>query len=562
MGDNAVVILDNLLAKRKEELGASLADEVWFQLFTFEQALKEFDLSYDELLSGLVDGPDDGGIDGFFVFVNDDLLGEDLALDSFKRKSPLLRLFIIQAKRGASFEETALDRLRSTISDILALDRELPPVYNRALATKVEVFRKAYVGLAARHPVVSVRVIYASRGDTSQIHPKVKVKAEGLETEIARQLVGCEARVAFWGARELLEAARKERSYTLQLRLFENPISTGENGYVALVTLRDYFDFITDERGELRKYLFEANVRDYLGDVEVNRDIRETLERSDSLDFWWLNNGVTIISSKGSIVGKTITLDDVQIVNGLQTTTTIYEHFKNREVGEDKRCILVKIIVTDRSDARDRIVKATNFQNAVSPASLRAMDRIQRDIEDYFLQHGWFYDRRKNYYKNLGKPLERIISIPYLAQAIMAIVLREPHNSRARPSTLIKDENDYKRVYDEAWPLEVYLSAARLMRRVEEFLRSGTAVCNPEERTNMRFHLAMLATVRALGAKDYRASRLLELSQPFGDDFLGDCLRDLVALLSEYRSANGDPPIDQVAKSGKFTSFLLEKFPL
>lgn len=56
---------------------------------------------------------------------------------------------------------------------------------------------------------------------------------------------------------------------------------------------------ITSEHGELLEYLFESNVRDYEGDVEVNEQIRETLHnQNDKAEFWWLNNGITILAAK------------------------------------------------------------------------------------------------------------------------------------------------------------------------------------------------------------------------------------------------------------------------
>lgn len=557
MSNNDVIILDYLLEQRKKDMGISINDDEHFELFVFEQVLKDFDLSYEELLSGQVDGPDDGGIDGFFAFVNDDLLSEDLILDKY-RKQPLIQVFIIQAKQSTSFTEKAIDHVRSTIADIFDLGKEPLPIYNSSLTTKVSAFRDAFMKLSARHPDLSISFVYATKGDTSQLHTKVQYKAQELEHEMEEQFRGCNARVVFMGARQIYDAAARQKSYTLQLRLLENPISTGENGYVALATLKDYFEFVTDETRALRKYLFESNVRDYLGGVEVNQDIKETLERRDSLDFWWLNNGVTIISSKGSIVGKTISLDDVQIVNGLQTTTTLYDCFRGHEILDDKRCILVKIIVTDDPEARDRIIKASNFQTAIPSASLRATDRIQRDIEAYFLQHDWYYDRRKNYYKNLGKPPGRIISIPYLAQAIMAIVLTEPDNSRARPSSLIKREVDYKRVFNESYPLELYLLSVQLMRQIDEFLRSDLPEYNHDEKGNMRFHLAMTVAIKALKSKDYPASSVLELARIRPDhDFVNESLRELITLLRSYKASN-DHAIDLIAKSKEFVQFLLD----
>src|SRR5215204_4076672 len=103
----------------------------------------------------------------------------------------------------------------------------------------------------------------------------------------------------FVGARELVEIFRRERTYTLTLRLQENPIVATE-GYLALVNLADYYHFITDEQGKLRSYIFDLNVRDYQGSVEVNQDIEKSLLKDVDINFWVLNNGVTIVADRGS----------------------------------------------------------------------------------------------------------------------------------------------------------------------------------------------------------------------------------------------------------------------
>ena len=47
-----------------------------------------------------------------------------------------------------------------------------------------------------------------------------------------------------------------------------------------IARLADYYRFICDEQGNLRRYLFDSNVRDYLGDNKVNLDIAASLERA------------------------------------------------------------------------------------------------------------------------------------------------------------------------------------------------------------------------------------------------------------------------------------------
>ena len=126
----------------------------------------------------------------------------------------------------------------------------------------------------------------------------------------------------FVGAAELWKRANTVPSYTTELVFQEN--ATSGTSHVALVKLRDYMDFITGDQRDLRRHIFDLNVRDFAGDVEVNREIKGSLDNPDAPEFWWLNNGITIVCSKASIVAKKYAMDDVQIVNGLQTSYTVH----------------------------------------------------------------------------------------------------------------------------------------------------------------------------------------------------------------------------------------------
>lgn len=119
---------------------------------------------------------------------------------------------------------------------------------------------------------------------------------------------------------------RKVKNYTLELP-FKDILSSGER-YVILTKLDDYYKFIT-ENNVLKKYIFDANFRAFMGLNSVNEDIKGTLEKENE-DFWLLNNGVTILVNSASIIGKSLQADDVQIVNGLQTSHSIYNYFSKK----------------------------------------------------------------------------------------------------------------------------------------------------------------------------------------------------------------------------------------
>ena len=157
----------------------------------------------------------------------------------------------------------------------------------------------------------------------------------------------------------------------------------------------------------------------------------------------------------------------------------------------ESRKILVRIVTPEADVSRDRIIVATNSQNTIAPPTLRATESIHRHIEEYMLQKDLYYDRRKNYYKNKGKRRSQIIPISKLAQAVMAIYLRKPNVARARPSSLLKKDEDYIKVFNLDYPINIYYVCAQGMQKVECCLKS--LISSSADRANLKFYVAMHA---------------------------------------------------------------------
>ncbi|MBD2663929.1 abortive infection phage resistance protein abiU [Richelia sinica FACHB-800] len=584
MAVNDILFLENTLEQKKNLTATSLSKSDFFELFTFEQILKKFDLSNDELLSGKTGKGDDGGIDGFFVFIENRIIDDFMVLDNnekatikISQRNPSIELYLIQAKETPSFSEQVFDKVISTIMTIFDFRKEISELsknYNQELIKNLDKFRQAIK--QAVHANLSVNFFYASTGDRNEIHPKVFSKADLFKQTISQYLPGSRVSVEYWGARELLEQSRQEVTYTLNLNFLKNISSHGQ--YVLLSSLKDYYNFVTDEHGNLRRYIFESNVRDYQGDVGVNQNIRNTLEReNDIADFWWLNNGVTILASKESISGDTIQLDDVQIVNGLQTTTEVYKYVRKQDKTKNiDKAILIKVIVIQDPETRDRIIKATNYQTPIPTTQISIVTQsIQRDIEHYFLNHNWFYDRRKNYYKNIGKPIDRIISITYLAQAVMAIVLFEPHKSSTKGSPSLIITKDYERVFNQRFQPDVYLFCASTLKNIETFIRNNESeqsnvlkdidrreiqtICTPENLYTLRFHIAMLLTSKLAGKSNYKPDDIKSLVL---EELSKDILKQTISLLinftisyaRKYKYSLHD--VKSIVKDKNFTQYL------
>ena len=297
---------------------------------------------------------------------------------------------------------------------------------------------------------------------------------------------------SFVGATALLDLARQQPPSSFQVQFAE--ILTGNGGYIALVKLKDFVKFIRDATGGLRKALFEANVRDYQGANQVNDEMQQSLRTPGPEDFWWLNNGVTIVATKATQAGKELTLEDPQIVNGQQSSTEIFSYFQFANTEQEDRSVMVRVVVVSDPQSRDRIIKATNSQTSMPPASLRATEKIHRDIETFLAPYSLYYDRRKNSQKQAGRPVEQIISIGAMAQSMMSILLQRPDDARARPSSLIKHDSDSSAIFNTNHPIKIFLIAALLLKAAQSYLKTCDDLA-PKDRTNLLFYLVMICSV-------------------------------------------------------------------
>lgn len=379
---------------------------------------------------------------------------------------------------------------------------------------------------------------------------------ENLRETIKNHFDKAEINFDFLTAGKLIELSRREQIKTKGIPLLDNPISTQDGGYIAIAPLKNYNDFITTETGELIKYFFDSNIRDYQGNVEVNSGIKETLQtQTPAEDFWWLNNGITITASDATFGSKILQIEEPQIVNGLQTSFEIHNYFRLNKVEGENRNVLIRIVKTKDEKSRLKVIKATNSQTSIPPASLRATDPIHRDIEDFLLAHGFYYDRRKNYHKNQLRPINKIVSIPHLAQMIMSVLQQKPDYARARPSPIIKNNTDYEGIFNKNLPIEMYLKLIQIQQSVDQALKNfdSPKLTRPQIGA-IKFHVSM-----------YVASKLTNKLKPTAPEIESVDIANLTerilneAIQNTYIVYDAMGGTDGVAKGREFVAELIEQ---
>lgn len=557
LNSNGQRILYELFRQEHQENAPHTEESHFFEFFASMQILKGKDLSDEEVESGVLGSGNDGGCDSVYTFFNECNMTEDLVDDLVASKGASIELVIIQAKRETSFSEDAIMKWKTVSQNLLEIgvdDSGYAERYNEGVLNAFSLFRDLYVKLLRNTPKLTIRYCYATFAD--EVHPNVNAQADEL-VELVKGLFPSpktNVTVEFWDANKLLVAAQSQAERQLSLSLSETPVNIGTHrDYIALVNLGKYFKFISDENGDLRKYIFESNVRDYQGHNSVNQDIQATLDADGPEDFWWLNNGITLLTDEAILAtSKELVLTDPAVVNGLQTSNEIFQYFKAHpeRVECETRNILVRIIVPESEESRDKIILATNNQTNIPKSSLRANDPIHWQIELFFRGRGLFYDRRKNYYKNQGKKSEEIVSVSFLAQCMISLLLQKPDYARARPSTLLTKDETYDALYGEAQNLDVFYNAAILGKKVEKYLKRSVAYTQAQK-NDILFYVLFFSVAKYLNKATINANDIKGLDiSAFTDDYFDEIAQDVLA---KYISLGGD---GKTAKNPALTELL------
>ncbi|MFG1909436.1 AIPR family protein [Kribbella sp. NPDC048928] len=555
MSSNDVILLEDMINRSRTEMtGLSVAEQEAY--FVSKHYLRLYRPGHDDLLAGIVDGSNDGGLDAAYIFVNGYCVRDDTDLSALGRNVQMDLIFL-QVKNSKGFSESAIDKMFVHLPLLLDFARDEQVLAKRFNGKVIEITRRflnAYRSLDM--PNLSIFCAFGSlRAEV--VHENVVSKGEFLAERLKESFGSSTPGVHFLDAASIADMARDRPSTSRELALAENPISTDTaGGYIGVVKLDEYQRFITDDSGKLDASLFEANVRDYEGETGVNRSIQTTLEHEDrDVDFWWLNNGVTIVADKVQPASKLLALESPQIVNGLQTSHEIFKRGAAHGFTEN-RSVLVKVIQAADDRVKDRIIQATNSQTALGLSALRATDKVQRQIEEHLRSQGLFYERRKNYYQNRSIPLAKLVSIDQMGQAVMSTLVQVPHVARGQASKIF-DEEIYGDVFNESYPIQMYSVAITLLRRTEEFLRNSLHTRGNVD--DFVFHLAMLCAVAMTRKMQPKANDLADSLEIAGDRLL----RQLLPLVQEefkyVAGRRGEVLLEKVAKDPMTSERLRER---
>lgn len=154
----------------------------------------------------------------------------------------------------------------------------------------------------------------------------------------------------------------------------------GTRAVLAAIPLKDCVNIPGIKDGRL----FRKNVRQSLGNSnKVNKGIARTIKKEPG-DFFFYHNGITAICSKIEIQNGQATVKDLNIVNGCQSLSTIFNC--GEAAKKSYGYILFKFYEMANSEKADKITNSTNSQSAVKARDLRSNDKIVLSIKKNYEQ--------------------------------------------------------------------------------------------------------------------------------------------------------------------------------
>lgn len=179
---------------------------------------------------------------------------------------------------------------------------------------------------------------------------------------------------------------------------------------------------------QYKNRLFAQNIREFLGNSDVNEEMVKTLENEPEL-FWYFNNGITVLCQEISKVGAKkdrklgeFSAKGISIVNGAQTIGCIGALYQNSssEIKEqlENAEISIRFICLEKCEENfeKKVTRATNTQNKVENRDFVALEPQQERLSREFKTCG-----KKYHYKRTAETIERNEKNYELEEATVAL---------------------------------------------------------------------------------------------------------------------------------------------
>ena len=189
--------------------------------------------------------------------------------------------------------------------------------------------------------------------------------------------------------------AKQALGETVNLQIMLKQYGTVREPYTAYYGQVDLKDIAT--WGKYGQHLYAKNIRGFKGSTDVNDGIMTTI-RTNPQNFWYFNNGITVVASKvtpqplgsGTTESRVFECEGASVVNGAQTVGSIVSAIGAGTNGMHTAQALVRVISLENcpDSFGMELTKAANTQNRIESKDFVAQDPQQLRLQtDLFLEN-------------------------------------------------------------------------------------------------------------------------------------------------------------------------------
>jgi len=186
MRKNDILLLDRIIEDLKSQYGEKFDTSERMEIFCFDQILKGYDCTYEEIENCWTDGPNDDGIDGFFLFVDGHIVNQ---IDDVRASkiNPLVSFFVFTVRHADKFQLEPINSMQTSLSELLDLTidpKSFNYPYSEDILFKRSLFKEVYISLAPRKPHLEIDLCYCSRGETKTISNNLSEPAQRVPCDL------------------------------------------------------------------------------------------------------------------------------------------------------------------------------------------------------------------------------------------------------------------------------------------------------------------------------------------------------------------------------------------
>lgn len=408
-------VQDKIRERATEEFGISDGDRLRSLAFVYLCVETMLDLDADEAFDCLTDGGGDFGVDA--LHITEEMDGEfGVTLFQGKYKKNL--------EGNSNFEQNSIEAMVNAIRHIFDPSADLGAINDR-LRVKVEQARSLIRdGLIPR-----VRAIACNNGLKWNADAQQSIDRAVFGDQVTWEHVNHDVLIGILQSIKPVDETLRLTGKAMVEDMNYSRVCVGRMPVVEVAALMK-------SHGEK---LLERNIRRYLGlhGNRVNEGIRATLSSNAPENFYFFNNGITLVCDKFTYNALQqgdfqIKVKNLQIVNGGQSCMTILktaeELEKNGQALPAQASVLIRLyeLSSDNDDVVLQITHATNSQNPVDLKDLRANDARQQQLEQSIQNLGYSYRRKRM--DATTKATD--ITTGAAAEAVLAIWRKAPHQAK------------------------------------------------------------------------------------------------------------------------------------